>query len=65
MQGEVPASGHRLVALALMETYVRYARVLQQDTQYLPNVLAAFLGNRGMAHPDAVTPLAGLRLHVL
>lgn len=26
MQTDVPASGHRLVALALMETYVRYSR---------------------------------------
>eukprot|EP00884_Botryococcus_braunii_P015515 jgi/Botrbrau1/2647/Bobra.0203s0001.1 len=54
MQHEVPSSGHRLVALALMETYVRYARVLQQEPQYIPTVLAAFLGPRGMAHPDSV-----------
>ncbi|CAL8470725.1 g10267 [Coccomyxa elongata] len=52
MQTDVPASGHRLVALALMETYVRYSRVLQQNTQYLPRVLDVFTGDKGIGHPD-------------
>lgn len=54
MQTDVPASGHRLVALALMESYVRYSRVLQQNTQCLPKVLEVFLGDKGIGHPDKV-----------
>jgi len=32
-------------------------RVLQQQPQCLPRVLALFLGKRGMGHPDEVPPL--------
>ncbi len=49
---EVPASEHRLVALAIMETYVRYTRVLQHALHCLPAVLQTFLGTRGIGHPD-------------
>ncbi len=49
---EVPASEHRLVALAIMETYVRYTRVLQHALHCLPAVLQTFLGARGIGHPD-------------
>ena len=52
MQMEVPASEHRLVALAIMETYVRYTRVLQHALHCLPAVLQTFLGTRGIGHPD-------------
>ncbi|KAK9812733.1 hypothetical protein WJX72_002830 [[Myrmecia] bisecta] len=50
MSAEVPHAGHRLVALALLETYVRYSRVLPQQQELIPHVLAAFLGPRGMGH---------------
>ena len=55
---EVPASDHRLVALAVMETYVRYARVLQHSPHCLPGVLQTFLGPKGIGHPDKASPQA-------
>lgn len=54
MQMKVPAGEHRLVALAVMETYVRYSRVLQQSPHCLAPVLQTFLGDRGIGHPDKV-----------
>ena len=63
---EVPASGHRLVALAIMETYVRYTRVLQHALHCLPTVLQTFLGDRGIGHPDkAGHALSFAMLHAL
>jgi exportin-T len=51
-QAEVPAAQHRLVALALLETYVRYARVAAAGGGPALAALAArFLGERGMGHP--------------
>lgn len=52
MQAEPPCTNHRLVALALMETYVRYWKVLQQAQQYIPKVISAILGDQGIAHPS-------------
>ncbi len=42
---------HRLVALAVLESCVRYSRVLQQQPSAIPPALAAFLDGRGMGHP--------------
>ncbi len=65
---EVPASEHRLVALTIMETYVRYTRALLHALHCLPAVLQTFLGSRGIGHPDkashalscdAACPVAG------
>jgi len=52
----LPAAGHRLVALAVMETFVRYARVLQQQQSHalLPAVVITFLDARGLGHPSEV-----------
>ncbi|PSC72015.1 exportin-T isoform X1 [Micractinium conductrix] len=51
MQAESPASKHRLVALALLETYVRYSRVLAAGGgAALPAVVARFLDEHGMGH---------------
>ena len=52
---KVPASHHRLVSLAIMETFVRYNRVLQHSQHCLPSVLQTFLGDKGIGHPDKVT----------
>ncbi|CAK0782799.1 hypothetical protein CVIRNUC_005994 [Coccomyxa viridis] len=52
MQMKVPASHHRLVSLAIMETFVRYNRVLQHSQHCLPSVLQTFLGDKGIGHPD-------------
>lgn len=49
---QVPAAKHRLVALALLETYVRYSRVAAAGgNSALPAVVARFLDSRGMGHP--------------
>ncbi|GIL47531.1 hypothetical protein Vafri_4333, partial [Volvox africanus] len=42
---------HRLVALAVLESCVRYSRVLQQQPAAIPSALAIFLDGRGMGHP--------------
>ena len=49
---DVPAASHRLVALALLECYVRYAKVAAQQAQHVAKVVGAFLGERGMGHPS-------------
>eukprot|EP00798_Chlamydomonas_sp_ICE-L_P025196 gene25196-10836_t len=46
------AAEHRLVALIVMETFVRYGRVLQQHPQIVPNAVMTFLDGRGMGHPS-------------
>ncbi|KAL4444906.1 hypothetical protein ABPG77_003956 [Micractinium sp. CCAP 211/92] len=53
MQAEVPAVKHRLVALALLETYVRYSRVLAAvGGAALAAVVPRFLDEHGMGHPS-------------
>lgn len=54
MQANLPAARHRLVALAVMETFVRYARVLQQHAHVVPSAIMTFLDERGMGHPAEV-----------
>jgi exportin-T len=52
-QGQaLPAGQHRLVALAVLETCVRYCRVLQQEQSAIPAVLSLFLGPKGLGHPS-------------
>ncbi|KAG0451677.1 hypothetical protein HPP92_026306 [Vanilla planifolia] len=43
---------HRLVALAYLETITRYLKYVQENGQYIPNVLAAFLDDRGVHHTN-------------
>ncbi|XP_068660519.1 exportin-T-like [Aristolochia californica] len=43
---------HRLVALIYLETIARYMKFVQENTQYIPLVLAAFLDERGIHHPN-------------
>jgi hypothetical protein len=50
----LPAAGHRLVALGVMETFVRYSRVLQQSQALLPSVVMTFLDARGLGHASEV-----------
>ena len=47
----VPSGDHRIVSLAVMETAVRYCRIVQQQQAVIPEVLTLFCGPRGMAHP--------------
>ncbi|KAK6914686.1 Exportin-1/Importin-beta-like [Dillenia turbinata] len=48
-----PSHSHRLVALVYLETITRYLKFVQENTQYIPMVLAAFLDERGIHHPNA------------
>ncbi|WOL02639.1 exportin-T-like isoform X2 [Canna indica] len=43
---------HRLVALIYLETVTRFMKFVQDNTQYLPHLLAAFLDERGIHHPN-------------
>jgi exportin-T len=52
-QAALPHGQHRLVSLAVLETCVRYCRVLQQEQSAIPAVLNLFLGPRGLGHPSS------------
>ncbi|XP_058108611.1 exportin-T isoform X2 [Magnolia sinica] len=43
---------HRVVALVYLETVTRYVKFVQENAQYIPLVLAAFLDERGIHHPN-------------
>ncbi|XVE51860.1 hypothetical protein DITRI_Ditri02bG0075000 [Diplodiscus trichospermus] len=47
-----PCHSNRLVALIYLETVTRYMKFIQENTQYIPLVLAAFLDERGIHHPN-------------
>ncbi|KAK6911857.1 Exportin-T, C-terminal domain [Dillenia turbinata] len=48
-----PCHSHRMVALVYLETITRYLKFVQENSQYIPMVLAAFLDERGIHHPNA------------
>ncbi|XP_059640666.1 exportin-T [Cornus florida] len=48
-----PCHSNRIVALVYLETITRYMKFLQENTEYIPMVLAAFLDERGIHHPNA------------
>ncbi|KAL2933314.1 Exportin-T [Bienertia sinuspersici] len=43
---------NRLVALTYLETITRYMKYVQENTQYIPTALTAFLDERGIHHPN-------------
>ncbi|KAG6733275.1 hypothetical protein I3842_01G218800 [Carya illinoinensis] len=47
-----PCHSHRLVALVYLETVTRFMKFIQENTQYIPMVMAAFLDERGIHHPN-------------
>lgn len=47
-----PCHSNRLVALIYLETLARYVKFIQDNTQYIPLVLTAFLDERGIHHPN-------------
>ncbi|MBA0695621.1 hypothetical protein Goari_002234, partial [Gossypium aridum] len=47
-----PCHSNRLVALVFLETIARYMKFIQENVQYIPLVLAAFLDERGIHHPN-------------
>ena len=56
MRIDLPWAKHRLVSLAIMETYVRYSKVLAQYPETLRSALSFLLGEHGISHPDEVNP---------
>eukprot|EP01018_Ginkgo_biloba_P004887 Gb_29796 [translate_table: standard] len=52
LSAPIPCHSHRLVALIYMETITRYVKFVQQHGEYIPFVLAAFLDQRGIHHPN-------------
>lgn len=52
LQTKLPCHSNRLVALVYLETVTRYMKFIQEHTQYIPVVLAAFLDERGIHHPN-------------
>ncbi|KAF8084278.1 hypothetical protein N665_0726s0003 [Sinapis alba] len=47
-----PGHSHRLVALVYLENITRYMKFIQENSQYIPNVLGAFLDERGLHHEN-------------
>lgn len=47
-----PCHSNRLVALVYLDTITRYLKFVQENTQYIPLVLGAFLDERGIHHPN-------------
>lgn len=47
-----PCHSSRLVALTYLETITRYMKYVQENSQYIPIALAAFLDERGIHHPN-------------
>lgn len=43
---------NRLVSLVYLETVTRYIKFIQENVEYIPAVLAAFLDERGIHHPN-------------
>ncbi|KAF7814037.1 exportin-T [Senna tora] len=47
-----PCHSNRVVALVYLETVTRYIKFVQENSQYIPKVLTAFLDERGIHHPN-------------
>lgn len=52
LSSRFPCHSNRLVALIYLDTITRYAKFVQENNQYIPLVLAAFLDERGIHHPN-------------
>ncbi|XP_052175339.1 exportin-T isoform X2 [Diospyros lotus] len=50
-----PCHSSRLVALVHLDTIARYMKFVQEHTEYIPLVLATFLDERGIRHPNINT----------
>lgn len=60
LAGPVPHTNHRLVALVLLDTLVRYCRML--DEARVSQLVGVFLGPLGIGHP---APAVGARAYYL
>ncbi|URE47364.1 nucleobase-containing compound transmembrane transporter [Musa troglodytarum] len=52
LSSQFPCLSHRMVALIYLETVMRFMKFVQDNPQYIPYVLAAFLDQRGIHHPN-------------
>ncbi|MQL73677.1 hypothetical protein Taro_006011 [Colocasia esculenta] len=52
LSGRFSYHSHRIVALVYLETVTRYMKFVQENTQYIPLALAAFLDQRGIYHQN-------------
>lgn len=52
LSARFPCHSNRLVALVYLETITRYIKFVQENTQYIPLALSAFLDERGVNHPN-------------
>ncbi|XP_074565913.1 exportin-T-like [Curcuma longa] len=52
LSARFPCHNHRLVALIYLETLSRFMKFVQHNPQYIPHVLAVFLDERGIRHPN-------------
>ncbi|XP_074583228.1 exportin-T-like isoform X2 [Curcuma longa] len=52
LSARFPCHNHRLVALIYLETVSRFIKFVQDNAQYIPHVLAVFLDERGIHHPN-------------
>ncbi|KAG6478049.1 hypothetical protein ZIOFF_061481 [Zingiber officinale] len=52
LSARFPCHNHRLVALIYLETVSRFIKFVQDNAQYIPHVLAVFLDERGIRHPN-------------
>ncbi|KFM56538.1 Exportin-T, partial [Stegodyphus mimosarum] len=49
---KVSRQGHVLVTLQFFETVVRFEKFFAQEPQHIPEILTAFLDDRGLRNPD-------------
>lgn len=54
MDSSIPHSNHQLVAIVVLEVFVRYAKVLSGQQQRVAGVVATFVDSRGVMHPVEV-----------
>lgn len=54
VDSNIPCSNHQLVAVAVLEVFVRYSKVFAGQQQRLAGVVATFLDSRGLMHPVEV-----------
>ncbi|KAG6480048.1 hypothetical protein ZIOFF_063525 [Zingiber officinale] len=52
LSARFPCHNHRLVALIYLETVSRFMKFVQHNPQYISHVLAVFLDERGIRHPN-------------
>ena len=55
IQNDIPNRHHQIVSLAILELYLRCAKVPLHHQQHFPSVISTFIGENGIRHPAEVT----------